>query len=373
MGNRLLLSLATIAMPTAMSWAVELQPMTLEPSQPPQPATTSDHLVDAVIPAYGVRDRSPYRLSSRMNTLYRQVQLFTGHVDALVLSNTLATPDDSWDFLPEEQFPAAARPRLVKAQLLPQQEQLVALLAEVMRFEETTPLPNRYERWHINNSYRDIYRSAEHLALAIGDMRFTALRDLHRAWKDYYHRLAQAQVVEIMASMVETEPIDDKGKMPPPPNLDKLLEITVTKVTPIPWPSMSLDIEANPYPAIYLPSIPRWSELKEDMQQRFIERFGVPGQAMAPFFPQTVVPEVEESGESDTPAVEEETVVEEGAEVKPIEEEAEAPEVEVEIEAAVIEASEPEVSIPVEEAPAEEEIPIDDLEIEIDDLEIELE
>ena len=45
-------------------------------------------------------------------------------------------------------------------------------MAEVVRFEEETPLPNHYERWHINTSYRDLYRAGEHLALAIGDERF---------------------------------------------------------------------------------------------------------------------------------------------------------------------------------------------------------
>ena len=109
MANRLLLSLAACAIPTALSWGVELTPITLEPSKPPAPKSASDRLVDAVIPAYGVRDMSPYRLSSRMNTLYRKVQLYTGWVDASVLGNTLAIPDDTYAYLPEETLPEAAR------------------------------------------------------------------------------------------------------------------------------------------------------------------------------------------------------------------------------------------------------------------------
>ena len=399
MANRLLLGLAACAIPTAVSWGAELKPMKLESSQPPAPKSTSDRLVDAVIPAYGVRDSSPYRLSSRMNTLFRQVQLFTGHVDAMVMSNDLAIPDDGYEYLPEEQFPAAARPRLVKAQLLPQQQQLVEMMAEVMKFEEATPLPNHYERWHINTAYRDIYRAGEHLALAIDDQRFAHLRDLHRAWKDYYHRLVQAQVVEIMASLVPLEPENPEDKLPAP-NLDELLQIALTKVTPIPWPQMSLDIEANPYPEVFLSSIPRWSEVDEEMRQRFINRFGVPGQALTPFFPTTEEPEVPvEAGE--TEAIEVEVTLEipveesadspaeepsEGAaeieadvEVDAVEvEEAEEPAIAPEEEAVEVETVEPvaepeAVAPPSEETEEPEDIEVDDLEIEMEDLELDLE
>lgn len=280
MGHRLVTCLAAIAIPAASVWSAELPPMQLIPSQPPPAQSAGDRLVDRVIPAYGVRDAAPYRITSRMTELFQVVQGFTGHVDAMVLSNTLAIPDDQWVVPENAVYPSATRPVLVSAGLLPEQQHLLQLIAEVTRFEEATPLPNHYERWHINTSYRDLFRAGEHLALSLGDARFANLRDLHRAWKDYYHRLIQAEIVRRTAAIIDERQAELRR-----PNLDAALQLAIAEPVVIPWPAMSLDWENDPYAPVFLPAIPRWSEIDETVRDTFIARFGVPGQALTVGYP----------------------------------------------------------------------------------------
>ncbi|TVR44273.1 MAG: hypothetical protein EA402_07385 [Planctomycetota bacterium] len=277
---RLVSGLAVLALPLASLAASELPQMVLKPVQPPPPQSASDHLVDAVIPAYGVRSSSPYRLSSRMNELYHQVQQFTGDLDARVLTGALAVKDDVWKPAANDPFPQAARPRLVPAGLLPEQEELLVWIQRVSEFEAATPLPNHYERWHINTAYRDLFRASDHLALAIGDERFANLRHKHRAWMDYYHRLRQAELVRMAAEIIETGQAQARR-----PNLDQALQEASRREIQVAWPAMSIDLENDPYPPVFLPAIPRWSEMSEEVRNRFIDRFGIPGQNLRVAYP----------------------------------------------------------------------------------------
>ncbi|HYE08484.1 MAG TPA: hypothetical protein VEL07_23450 [Planctomycetota bacterium] len=192
-----------LAIVLAASGVETMQPT---PARAPTADTPGSHLIDRVIPAYGMT--SVHDARSRAGDLFARVHAFLGEIDAKVMSGELhRTPAPA----PQDgKKRKKGEPAAVAGQraALPEEQQLQALYEELLvadqhlrpaDVEGQIPV---IEQWQIDGCYSDLARAAELLRLGLGDDTWNNLDAMHRAWSQSYASSAgparEAKLQELM-------------------------------------------------------------------------------------------------------------------------------------------------------------------------------
>ncbi len=178
-----------LALVLAAGGAETMQPT---PARAPTPETPGSHLIDRVIPAYGMTAvQNDGR--SRAGDLFTRVHAFLGDVEAKVMSGDLhrgsTAPAAKDGKKRKKDEPAAPAQRTA----LPEEQQLQALYDELVAADahlrpagSTAEIPAT-EQWQIDGCYADLARAAELLRLGLGDAAWNDLDAQHGAWAARYH------------------------------------------------------------------------------------------------------------------------------------------------------------------------------------------
>lgn len=244
MRDRPLSAVLGLLVPGAL-FGVELPSMAPMTPNPPEPGPSTMHLVDQVIPAYGQAQYQPYRMASRLEDLYNQVRDFSAMVEARVMDGQLVLPPVTVEQpLDENGKPVIeAVPVVVPRSRLPEEERLVELFGLVAVARETIRFPNHKERWHLDNSWRDLDHAATLIRLGLPEANFLSLDSLHQNWLGHYQAtLKREQNIlanEILAGgallVVEEAMLAAQGQ-----------------IGSVPYPEMSLD---GIYPPVEIPPV----------------------------------------------------------------------------------------------------------------------
>ena len=238
---------ATLAalLPLGAAAAADLPPMQLEePVRQPAAKTLSTDLVDRVIPAYGTYHYQPYRKDSRLESLYNRIRLFTSVIDARVMSGELVRPPTKWVKPTDEQGRSYVDADLVPAERapLPEELELLGLMEELAIFKASLPFPNHYEEWHLDNSWRDLNRSADLLRLGLNEDGYLNLEAQYHAWYAHYQQLLRLARAEYAIQLMETEGLSSSQAM----------SRATQDIQQVPYPKMRADAS---YPEITIPEI----------------------------------------------------------------------------------------------------------------------
>ncbi len=148
--------LSVVLVPTlAISAAEKMAPTK---SNPPPVATSGSYLIDKTIPAYGVMSQVPYYTESRANALYYEIHQVLADVESHVMAgNASASAVDAKSKKKEVQkdAPVAAIGDARIGELL---NHLVELDAHIA-------YRTYLEQWQIDNSFSDLSRATELLAM----------------------------------------------------------------------------------------------------------------------------------------------------------------------------------------------------------------
>jgi hypothetical protein len=130
-------------------------------SNPPPPGTSGSMLVDKTIPAYGVQNQVPHYTDSRANPLYLEIHQVLADVESQVMSGQAGRPvvEDPKKKSKEE---AASPKKIGDARINELRSRLEELDARIV-------YRTYLEQWHIDNSFSDLSRATELLALT-GDV-----------------------------------------------------------------------------------------------------------------------------------------------------------------------------------------------------------
>ena len=195
--------LLPLALPLALT-AAEPQTMQPTPANPPQPIGRHNHLVDRVIPTYGMNLHRTSVIDLTAGQLVAEIQRFVGDVDTKVMGAGLHRPVPIYAVpMDDHGRPMkGAAPQLVQRKPLAEEEHLMALVEALTKREVilrpggiSAPIP---EQQMIDAAFSDLAKAAESLSLGLGDELYTNLEGQHTAWQQRYHyALAQAREAKI--------------------------------------------------------------------------------------------------------------------------------------------------------------------------------
>ncbi|MFW5699252.1 MAG: hypothetical protein ACOCYN_05280, partial [Planctomycetota bacterium] len=235
MRNKALLAMLAGLAPWATVAAVDRVPMEVPQSNPPpaEESSRSGRLIDQVVPSYGVYHMRPYRAESGAEALYYEAKTFTARVDAKVMAGELARPATAYEQPTDEDGRPIpdARPVLKEREPLSEEVEIARLLQRLAELREEIPFPNHYEQWHLDNTQRNLVRTAELLRLGLGDDRYLQLEQMHAAWRQHYLDLlkqARHQRAQELITLEEMRPTE------------ALLQAE-REIPDVPFPPMSLD------------------------------------------------------------------------------------------------------------------------------------
>jgi hypothetical protein len=124
-------------------------------SNPPPVGVSGSYLVDKTIPAYGVLNQVPHYTDSRANTLYLEIHQVLADVESQVMAGTPAVSAADAKKKKKDEQPAAAIGDARVGELLGRLVELDARIA----------YRTYLEQWQIDNSFSDLSRATELLAL----------------------------------------------------------------------------------------------------------------------------------------------------------------------------------------------------------------
>jgi hypothetical protein len=122
-------------------------------SNPPPVGVSGSYLVDKTIPAYGVLNQVPHYTDSRANTLYLEIHQVLAEVESQVMAGRAATVSTD-----KNKKKDAAPAPIGDARI-------GELLAKLVELDARISYRTYLEQWHIDNSFSDLGRATELLAL----------------------------------------------------------------------------------------------------------------------------------------------------------------------------------------------------------------
>ncbi|HEX3134523.1 MAG TPA: hypothetical protein VHX44_13180, partial [Planctomycetota bacterium] len=123
-------------------------------SNPPPVGVSGSYLVDKTIPAYGVLNQVPHYTDSRANALYLEIHEVLADVESQVMAGRPATIGDPKKKKKDDQPAAAVGDARVGE-----------LLSRLVELDARIAYRTYLEQWQIDNSFSDLSRAAELLAL----------------------------------------------------------------------------------------------------------------------------------------------------------------------------------------------------------------
>jgi len=125
-------------------------------SNPPPVGVSGSYLVDKTIPAYGVLNQVPHYTDSRANALYLEIHQVLADVESQVMAGRPAPlSDDEAKKKKKDDKPAA----------VVGDARIGDLLGRLVELDARIVYRTYLEQWHIDNSFSDLNRATELLAL----------------------------------------------------------------------------------------------------------------------------------------------------------------------------------------------------------------
>ena len=185
------LSLTLLQLATAAALVAADPAMAPTPAKPPRAVGPDNHLVDRVIPAYGMQVLRTESGDRRGAELYHRVHAFVGEIEVQVMSGTLRRGSNQTRMSADDQGrPKKETPQSGQRQPLVEEQQLLALWDELTKLDEALRVPGSTyaipEQAHLDAAFSDLARAAESLRLGLGDDTYTALDGEHRVWLGHY-------------------------------------------------------------------------------------------------------------------------------------------------------------------------------------------
>ena len=185
------LSLTLLQLATAAALVAADPAMAPTPAKPPRAVGPDNHLVDRVIPAYGMQVLRTESGDRRGAELYHRVHAFVGEIEVKVMAGTLRRGSNQTRMSADDQGrPKKETPQSGQRQPLVEEQQLLALWDELTKLDEALRVPGSTyaipEQAHLDAAFSDLARAAESLRLGLGDDTYTALDGEHRVWLGHY-------------------------------------------------------------------------------------------------------------------------------------------------------------------------------------------
>lgn len=330
--------LLSLALPGALIAASQsgTPTMTPTPAKPPAVTGPDNHLIDRVIPAYGMYLQRGVGIDAAAAALARESLRFAADVEAKVMAGELRRGAATFGVATDDKgLPLrGAQPEITPREPLPEERTLLALFDATVKMRErltpsgiSAPIA---EHQHIDASLSALTRAAELLRFGLGDDTYTDLDARAVAWKQriYAARLQvrEARIAEVMAGdkrmnrkraeqAVDAQPliIPDIDLLDIPQDVRDAVQVTITAdgaesteptapMPPEPAPA-SPEPEAEPEPAAEpaSPSVDDLPALDAPVEPEPVDAMPAPMEEPQPAEPEPAAPAMETEPEPAVP------------------------------------------------------------------------